>query len=74
MKLCWQFDVSRDGWNVRLSVPNRPSKDKEYFVPKQQAPVFLASIAAAVHAATPAIAEHIMEEFHGLNPDAASVH
>lgn len=72
MKLRWQYDFSRLGWSVRVSVPNRASM--EHFVDYRQTQVFFESVAAAVHAATPAIAEHIMEEFHGLNPDAASVH
>lgn len=72
MKLRWQFDVSRAGWSVRVSVPNRPSV--EHFVDHRQTQVFLESIATALHAATPAIVEHIMEEFQGLNSNAASVH
>lgn len=62
MTLRWQFDALQQGWHVRLAGPGRVGK-LEIFVTTEQAPVFLASVAAGISAASPALATGIMEQF-----------
>lgn len=70
MKLRWHFDSLTGQWFVRIFAGNRMGK--EYAIAVEQAPVFLASIAAGVSGSSSAVAEQIMEQFVS-NPQSGAV-